>query len=285
MINRTAAHARSVSLPVVRSHVMNAMSDENDEHNTSLRPSNNVIQIQGVFGHSPLQNQLLAALPEEDYERLLPQLELVSMPAGGAICETDGSMRHVYFPTSSIVSMLHDTKEGTSTETAVIGNEGLVGFMLCMSGSKTITRMVVKCAGYGFRMSAQALKTEFNLGGALQQYLLRYTQALLTQMSQTAVCNRHHDIGQQLCRCLLVTLDRSPCPELNMTQEMIANMLGVRRESITEAAVKLQDDRIIQYKRGHITVIDRLGLEAHACECYTDIKEEYERLLPSTAEA
>lgn len=250
-------------------------------HNDRLLDSSRTpIRIAGLYGHDPKQNHLLGALPASDYERLLPQLELVSMRLGTAVCECGSQMRHVYFPTSCIVSLLHHTKSGASAETAVIGNEGMVGVTLFMGGGSTLTRIVVNNAGYAFRLQKHVLTQEFGRGGALQQLLLRYTQALIAQMSQTAVCNRHHSVIQQLCRWLLLSLDRQLSNELSMTQESIASMLGVRRESIAAAAGKLQEDGLIHYSRGHITVIDRDGLEARVCECYAGVKEEYDRLLP-----
>lgn len=270
----------------VASHVFEGRSLVSFPPRTSVRNDNPLrharmpIRISGLYGHDPKQNHLLGALPESDYQRLLPQLELVSMRLGSDICACGDQMRHVYFPTSSIVSMLHYTKTGASAETAVIGNEGMVGVSLFMGGGSTSSRMVVTGAGYGFRLHRQILTDEFARGGALQQLLLRYTQALIAQMSQTAVCNRHHSVIQQLCRWLLLSLDRQLSDELSMTQESIASMLGVRRESIAAAAGKLQEDGLIQYRRGHITATDRAGLEARVCECYAGVKEEYDRLLP-----
>ncbi|SDY23650.1 cAMP-binding domain of CRP or a regulatory subunit of cAMP-dependent protein kinases [Collimonas sp. OK242] len=237
------------------------------------------LRIAGLYGHNPLQNQLLAALPAEDFRRLQPHLEFVAMPFDMTVCEADGEMRHIYFLTSSIVSLLHDMKDGSSAETAVIGNDGVVGVNLFMGGGKCLHRVAVKSAGYGFRLKAGILTEEFNRGGALQQLLLRYTQTLLAQMSQTAVCNRHHSVPQQLCRSLLLTLDRLQGNEISVTQSSIAAMLGVRRESIAEAAGKLQEEGLIQYARGHMTVLDRTGLEARACECYKDLKHEDSRML------
>jgi CRP-like cAMP-binding protein len=232
--------------------------------------------------HSPKQNHLLAALPAEEYGRVLPHLELVSMPLGWAVYEAGGPQGYVYFPTTSIVSLLYVMQNGASAEIAVTGNEGLVGIALFMGGESTASRAVVQSAGYGYRFKSAALKTEFVLGGPLQHLALRYTQALITQMAQTAVCNRHHALEQQLCRWLLLSLDRLPSNELEMTQELIANMLGVRREGVTEAAGKLQDAGIIKYVRGRITVLDRAQLEARVCECYGVVKTEMDRLLPDT---
>jgi CRP-like cAMP-binding protein len=231
-------------------------------------------------GQSPLQNYLLAALPTADYERLLPHLELVPLPLEWAVYEAGDAQGYVFFPTSSIVSLLYVMEDGSSAEIAVVGNEGVVGIALFMGGESTPSRAVVQSAGYGYRLRASVLKTEFGQGGDLQHLLLRYTQALITQMAQTAVCNRHHAVEQQLCRWLLLSLDRLPANELTMTQELIANMLGVRREGVTEAAGKLQARGLIHYSRGKIVVLDRPKLEARVCECYAVVKREYGRLLP-----
>jgi len=204
------------------------------------------------------------------------------MPLGQVLHESGGKMRHCYFPTTSIVSKLYVMEDGASTEIAVVGNEGIVGVSLLMGAETTTSRAVVQSAGYAYRMPEQLLKQEFNRSGELQQLLLRYTQALLTQMAQTAVCNRHHSLEQQVCRCLLLSLDRVSSNELVMTQELIANKLGVRREGVTEAAGHLQKAGLIEYRRGHITVIDRRGLEAHSCECYAVVKKESDRLLLET---
>ena len=228
---------------------------------------------------SPTQNQLLAALPPADYQRLLPELELVPLPLGWVVYESGGKLSYVYFPTNSIISMLYVMEDGASAEIAVTGNEGLVGIALFMGGETTPSRAVVQSAGYGYRLRARVLKREFDLGGKLQHLALRYTQALITQMAQTAVCNRHHSIEQQLCRWLLLSLDRLPSNDLTMTQELIANMLGVRREGVTEAAGHLQKAGLIRYTRGHIAVVDRPKLEARVCECYAVVKKEYDRLL------
>ena len=227
----------------------------------------------------PRANRLLAALPEATLEQLLPALELVPMPLGMAVYESGGEQRYVYFPTSAIVSLLYVLANGSSAEIAVTGNEGVVGISLFMGGGTTPSRAVVQSAGQGFRLRGDMLKREFESGGALQHLLLRYTQALITQMTQTAVCNRHHTVDQQLCRWLLLSLDRLPGNELVMTQELIANMLGVRREGVTEAAGRLQVQGLIRYSRGHITIRDRQQLEARVCECYAVVKKEYERLL------
>ena len=230
--------------------------------------------------HSPKDNQLLAALPAADYARLLPALELVPMPLGWAVYESGGHQGYVYFPTNSIVSLLYVMENGASAEMAVTGNEGLVGIALFMGGETTPSRAVVQSAGHAYRLKAATLKNEFEHGGALQHLLLRYTQALITQMAQTAVCNRHHSVEQQLARWLLLSLDRLPGNELRMTQELIANMLGVRREGVTEAAGKLQEAGLIHYSRGHITVLNRPKLEKQVCECYAVVKREVDRLLP-----
>lgn len=227
----------------------------------------------------PRQNHLLAALPADEYALLLPRLELVPMPLGEKVCEPGIQMRYVYFPTTSIVSLLYVMADGASAEIAVVGNEGIVGVSLFMGGESTTSWAVVQSAGHAYRLKAQHLKEEFYRAGPMQRLLLRYTQALLTQMAQTAVCNRHHSVDQQLCRWLLLSLDRLPSSELVMTQELIANMLGVRREGVTEAALKLQKLGLIDYARGHISVIDREGLEKRSCECYAVVKQEYDRLL------
>ena len=224
-------------------------------------------------------NHLLAALPDEEWKRWRTQLEQVEMPLGQVLYESGSTLSHVYFPTSAIVSLLYVMQNGASAEIAVVGNEGIVGISLFMGGESTPSRAVVQSAGQGFRLAAQVIKAEFNRAPVLH-LLLRYTQALITQMSQTAVCNRHHSLDQQLCRWLLLSLDRLQGDELVMTQELIANMLGVRREGVTEAALKLQSVGLIRYARGHISVLDRPGLERRTCECYAVVKKEYDRLLP-----
>ena len=229
--------------------------------------------------HNPQQNHLLAALPAAEFERLAPHLELVPMPLGQALYESGGRLQHVYFPTTSIVSLLYVMENGASAEIAVVGNEGILGVSLFMGGETTPSRAVVQSAGYGYRLKAELLKDEFNRAGPVLRLLLRYTQALITQMAQTAVCNRHHTVEQQLCRWLLLSLDRLSSNELNMTQELIANMLGVRREGVTEAAGNLQRAGLIRYSRGRIQVLDRPGLEQNACECYAVVKKEVDRLL------
>ena len=231
--------------------------------------------------HDPHQNHLLDALPKPEFDRLLPNLELIQMKLGDALYESGGRLQHVYFPTTSIISLLYVMEDGASAEIAVVGNEGILGVSLFMGGETTPSRAVVQSAGWGYRLKSQILKQEFNLGGPMMRLLLRYTQALITQMSQTAVCNRHHSVEQQLCRWLLLSLDRLSGNELSMTQELIANMLGVRREGVTEAAGKLQRAGLIDYSRGHIKVLNRPGLELRVCECYQVVKTEFDRLLPS----
>ena len=232
-----------------------------------------------VAPHSPKQNHLLAALPASEFERIAPHLELVTLKLGEPLYESGGKLKHVYFPTNSIVSLLYVMQDGASAEIAVVGNEGILGISLFMGGETTPSRAVVQSEGVGYRLRARILKQEFNRGGPMMHLLLRYTQALITQMSQTAVCNRHHSVDQQLCRWLLMSIDRLASDELTMTQELIANMLGVRREGVTEAAGKLRDAGIIEYSRGHIKVLDRPKLEAHVCECYAVVKKEFDRLL------
>jgi CRP-like cAMP-binding protein len=227
------------------------------------------------------RNHLLASLPEAEWSRWSPLLERVEMPLGEVLYEPGVVLRDVYFPITSIVSLLYVMENGASAEIAVVGNEGIVGVSLFMGGESTPSRAVVQSAGLGCRLKAQLMKDEFNQAGPVLHLLLRYTQALITQMAQTAVCNRHHSLDQQLCRWLLLSLDRLQGDELVMTQELIANMLGVRREGVTEGAVKLQKLGLIQYSRGHITVLNRKGLEQRTCECYAVVKREYDRLLPS----
>ena len=225
-------------------------------------------------------NRLLAALPDTELQRWLPQLEHVDLPLGHVLYESGATLSHVYFPTTAIVSLLYVLENGASAEIAVVGKEGIVGISLFMGGESTPNRAVVQSAGKGFRLGADALKSEFNRAGPVLHLLLRYTQALITQMSQTAVCNRHHSLDQQLCRWLLLSLDRLTGDELVMTQELISNMLGVRREGVTEAAQQLQAAGLIRYARGRITVLDRDRLEQRSCECYAVVKKEYDRLLP-----
>lgn len=229
--------------------------------------------------HNPRQNHLLAALPALEFERMAAHLELVPMLLGDMLYEPGEQLQHAYFPTTSIVSLHYVTESGASAETAGVGNEGMVGVSLFTGGNTMPSSAVVLTAGHAYRMNRHLLKKEFDCAGAMQGLMLRYTQALLTQMMQTAACNRHHSLEQQLCRWLLLTLDRLPSYELVMTQELIASMLGVRREGITEAAGNLQRDGFIRYRRGHITVLERSGLEARACECYAVVKKELDRLL------
>lgn len=229
--------------------------------------------------HSPSQNHLLAALPAAEFERLSPHLEPVVLPLGDMLYEPGTQMQYAYFPTTSIVSLHYVMESGASAEAAGVGNEGMVGISLFMGGNTTPSSAVVQTTGHAYRLAARLLKQEFNRGGLMQSLLLRYTQALLTQMIQTAACNRHHSVGQQLCRWLLLTLDRAPARELVMTQELVASLLGVRREGITEVAGNLQRAGVIRYRRGHISVLERSGLEAGTCECYAVVKKEFARLL------
>ena len=229
--------------------------------------------------HDPKLNHLLAALPADEWARWQPQLELVEMPLGQVLYESGGKLDHVYFPTTAIVSLLYVMENGASAEIAIVGHEGVVGVSLFMGGESTTSRAVVQSAGWGYRLQAHVIQLEFKRAPVLH-LLLRYTQALITQMAQTAACNRHHSLDQQLCRWLLLSLDRLDEPVLAMTQELIANMLGVRREGVTEGALKLQRAGLIRYTRGRITIIDRPGIEGLACECYTVVKAEYDRLLP-----
>jgi CRP-like cAMP-binding protein len=229
--------------------------------------------------NDPNQNHLLAALLDAEFDRLSPFLELVPMKLGDVLYESGGKLQHVYFPTTSIVSLHYLLENGGSSEIAGVGNEGILGVSLFMGGNTTPSRAIVQTGGFGYRLPVPVLMEEFNRAGPVMRLLLRYTQALLTQMAQTAVCNRHHSVEQQLCRWLLLTLDRLPTNDLTMTQELIANMLGVRREGVTEAAGRLQGYGYISYRRGHITVIDRKGLEADVCECYAVVKKEFGRLL------
>src|ERR1700733_8161240 len=233
--------------------------------------------------HYPQQNHLLAALSPTERERIYAHLQLVEMPLGKILYESGDVLRYVYFPTNSIVSLLYVLADGASAEISVVGNEGLIGIALFMGGETTSSRALVQSAGFAYRLSGQELKDEFHRNGEVQVLLLRYTQALITQMAQTAVCNRHHTVDQQLCRWLLLSLDRLPSNELVMTQELIANMLGVRREGVTEAAGKLEKLGVIRYARGRITVLDRPRLEQLCCECYAVVRKESDRLLPRTA--
>lgn len=232
--------------------------------------------------NDPRHNQLLAALPEAERQRWLPQLESVELSLGQVLHESGADMPYVYFPTNAIVSLLYVLENGASAEIAVVGFEGVVGVSIFMGGGSTPSQAVVQSAGLGYRLRADVIKQEFEHAGPVMHLLLRYTQALITQMAQTAVCNRHHTLDQQLCRWLLLSLDRLQSHQLVMTQELIANMLGVRREGVTEAALKLQRAGLISYARGHINVLDRAGLEGRTCECYEVVKKEYDRLLPNT---
>ncbi len=231
---------------------------------------------------NPKQNGLLASLPDSEWERWQPQLEPVQMALGQVLYETGVKLTNVYFPTTSIVSLLYVMEDGASAEIAVVGHEGIVGISMFMGGNSTSSRAVVQSAGQGYRLKSHLLMQEFNRAGPVLHLLLRYTQALITQMAQTAVCNRHHTLDQQLCRWLLLSLDRLQSNELVMTQELIANMLGVRREGVTEAAGRLHKAGMINYVRGRITVLDRTRLERRVCECYAVVKKEYDRLLPAT---
>lgn len=239
-----------------------------------------ISMVKDMSAHHPQQNHLLAALPAEVYQRLLPHLEHIELPLGKVLYESGDTLRYVYFPIDCIVSLLYVMQDGASAEISVVGNEGLIGVALFMGGESTTSRALVQSAGHAYRLKGNLLKTEFNLHGDMLHLVLRYTQALLTQMAQTAVCNRHHTIDQQLCRWLLLSLDRLPGDQLSMTQELISNMLGVRREGVTDAAGKLQKLGIIEYSRGHITVLDRVKLEQLSCECYAVVKAETDRLLP-----
>jgi len=232
-----------------------------------------------AFLHNPNQNHLLAALPTAEFEPLAAHLDLVRMPLGQMLYGPGEQLQHAYFPTTSIVSLHYVMESGASAESAGVGNEGVVGISLFMGGDTTPSSAVVQTAGHAYRLAGRLIKQEFGRAGLMQRLLLRYTQALITQMTQTAACNRHHSVEQQLCRWLLLTLDRMPTNELVMTQELVASMLGVRREGITEAAGRLQQAGFIRYRRGHISVIERSGLETRACECYAVVKKELNRLL------
>jgi CRP-like cAMP-binding protein len=246
-------------------------------------PSQDEVAETPAVVQTPRQNHLLDALPASDYERLASHLESFPMELGDVLYESGDPLRYVYFPTTAIISLLYVMADGASAEIAVVGNEGILGISLFMGGETTPSRAVVQSAGHAFRLRADMLKSEFGRFGPTMHLLLRYTQALITQMAQTAVCNRHHSVDQQLCRWLLLSLDRLSSNELSMTQELIANMLGVRREGVTEAAGKLQEAGLIRYRRGRITVLDRPGLEARSCECYRVVKTEVDRLLPYVA--
>ncbi len=258
-------------------------ADRRHASKASSLPMRQGVPTAALAPNNPEQNHLLKALPVRDYQRIVPHLELIPMKLGDVLYEPGVQMRYVYFPTTSIVSLLYVMEDGASAEIAIVGNEGILGISLFMGGETTPSRAVVQSAGYGFRLKAQLLKNEFHRFGPMLHLLLRYTQALITQMAQTAVCNRHHSVDQQLCRWLLLSLDRLASNELSMTQELIANMLGVRREGVTEAAGQLQEAGLIRYRRGRITVLDRPGLEARSCECYQVVKTELDRLLPYVA--
>jgi len=230
--------------------------------------------------HQPKDNHLLAMLPEAEWERMAPHLVPVDMPLGQVVYESGDAVHHVYFPSTAIISLLYVMEDGASAEIAIVGNEGLVGIAVFMGGETTSNRAVVQSAGRAYRLGARVLKQEFQRGGPVQRLLLRYTQALIAQMMQTAACNRHHSIDQQLCRWLLLSLDRLPSNEVKMTQQLIANMLGLRRPAVTEAAMKLQEAGLIRYRYGNIEVLDRPGLERRVCECYASVKREFDRLLP-----
>jgi CRP-like cAMP-binding protein len=248
-------------------------------HTGIERPTLSIAPV--VSAHNPQQNHLLAALPSAERERIYPHLQLVPMPLGEVLYESGDVLRYVYFPIDSIVSLLYVMADGASAEISVVGNEGLIGIALFMGGETTPSRAIVQSAGHAYRLIGQRLKDEFHRNGDMQLLLLRYTQALITQMAQTAVCNRHHSVDQQLCRWLLLSLDRLSSNELTMTQELIANMLGVRREGVTDAAGKLQKLGVIHYSRGQITVLDRPRLEQLCCECYAVVRKETDRLLPA----
>lgn len=234
------------------------------------------------FAANPRANRLLAALPQAELRCWLPQLEWVALPLGQVLYEQGLIQRHAYFPTSAIIPLMYETQDGATSEIALVGNEGVVGIPLLMGGKSTTSRAVVQVAGEGFRIKAQALKDAFDRSGVVKDLLLRYTMALMTETAQTAVCNRHHSVDQQVCRWLLQCLDRLPGEDIVITQELIAHMLGVRREGVTDSALKLQKAGLISYTRGHIRVLDREGLEKRACECYAVVKQEYDRLLPET---
>ena len=270
-------------LPAKSAHLTPCCAAERDLVYTAYRPRRypimGTVSMPGPI-HDPQQNHLLAALSPAERERLYPHLRLVAMPLGRVLYESGDRLRHVYFPTNAIVSLLYVMADGASAEISVVGNDGLIGIALFMGGETTPSRAIVQSAGYAYRLIGQQLKDEFHRNGGVQLLLLRYTQSLITQMAQTAVCNRHHSVDQQLCRWLLLSLDRLSVNQLTMTQELIANMLGVRREGVTEAAGKLQKLGVIEYSRGQITVLDRPKLEQLCCECYAVVKKEGDRLLP-----
>lgn len=274
------ANIKNVCLPLI----LAAEQPRKERLRLTARVLVRLLQLMSDIVKSPdlQKNRLLAMLPTAEWGRLRPELEAVDLTLGQVLYESGSTMTHMYFPTSAIVSLLYVMENGSSAEIAVVGNEGLVGVSLFMGGESTPSRAVVQSAGRGFRMPAQQIKAEFNRAGPTMHLLLRYTQALITQMAQTAVCNRHHSLDQQLCRWLLLSLDRLESMELLMTQELISNMLGVRREGVTEAAMQLQSAGLIRYSRGKINVLNRSGLERRSCECYAVVKKEYDRLLPET---
>ncbi len=281
MTQRTSVNLRPFAKsPQVNARAIAALKAEESESEKRplFRRTTTSTRAACIGAHDPQQNRILAGLTADDYARLLPQLELMPMTLGTTLGEVGMPMQYVYFPTSGIVSLLSDTKEGTSVETAVVGCEGLVGITLFMGEGRSQSRAMVKSEGHGYRLSARVLREEFRRGGALQAMLLRYTHALLAQTSQTAVCNRHHSITQQLCRSILLSSDHLATNELRTTQEMIANMLGVRRESVTQAADVLQKEGLITTWRGHIALTNRLGLERRVCECYSVVKKVYDNL-------
>jgi CRP-like cAMP-binding protein len=283
MLRAEAFERLCASAPSDRSslYTSSAMSTRRELLRSSSPAGRRLLERHAAQAIDPRQNRLLAVLPEAEWARWQPHLELINMPLGRVLYESGGKLSHVYFPTTAIVSLLYVMEDGASAEIAVVGHDGVVGVSLFMGGESTTSRAVVQSAGCGFRLKSSLMMQEFNRGGPVLHLLLRYTQALITQMAQTAVCNRHHSLDQQLCRWLLLSLDRLQSNELVITQELIASMLGVRREGVTEAAGNLQKDGLIRYRRGHITVLDRAGLEQRTCECYAVVRNEYERLLPS----
>ena len=273
--NRFVSLEPSVAVPAEGS--AHSVDTQQARLETLARPPLALVETEAV------KNRLIAALPQPVRERWMPLLEVVALPLGLVLYESGSTLSHAYFPTTAIVSLLYVMEDGASAEIAVVGNEGVVGVSLFMGGESTPSRAVVQSSGYGVRLSSEAMKSEFTASPPVMQLMLRYTQALITQMAQTAVCNRHHTVDKQLCRWLLLSLDRLQSNELTMTQELIANMLGVRREGVTEAALKLQQAGLIAYSRGHISVLNRPGLELRTCECYGVVKKEYDRLLPAVS--
>jgi len=269
--------------PIVTANVIHALK-ANAVH-SFIPPSSAeypAIRVSGLYGHNPLQNHILSILPQTEFARISPHLEFVSLGCNDTVLAADSKMTHIYFPTSCVLSQLHETEDGNSSETAIIGHEGVAGVALFMGSGRSMDRVVVKCGGYAFRLKADVLLEEFSQGGVFQRSLLRYTHALILQMSQTAACNRHHGVRQQLCRWLLLALDRLSDNKIEVTQNSIALSLGVRRESITEAAKNLQREGAIEYSRGRIVVLDREVLERNTCECYRELKSEYDRQLTPT---